>query len=91
MYYKLTGTVQKVDYTASAAKSSAISAQCRYVRLYATTDCHISISNPAVTATAAMTPLQAKDFEYYKVSPGNIISVIRSSGNGSLYISELTE
>jgi|TARA_R110002020_G_scaffold252343_1_gene466238 hypothetical protein len=91
MYYKLTGTVQKVDYTASAANSSAISAQCRYVRLYATTDCHISISNPAVTATAAMTPLQAKDFEYYKVSPGNIISVIRSSGNGSLYISELTE
>jgi len=91
MYYKLTGTVQKVDYTASAANSSAISGQCRYVRLYATTDCHISISNPAVTATAAMTPLQAKDFEYYKVSPGNIISVIRSSGNGSLYISELTE
>ena len=91
MYYKLTGTVQKVDYTASAANSSAISAQCRYERLYATTDCHISISNPAVTATAAMTPLQAKDFEYYKVSPGNIISVIRSSGNGSLYISELTE
>ena len=91
MYYKLTGTVQKVDYTASAANSSAISAQCRYVRLYATTDCHISISNPAVTATAAMTPLQAKDFEYYKVSPSNIISVIRSSGNGSLYISELTE
>ena len=91
MYYKLTGTVQKVDYTASAANSSAISAQCRYVRLYATTDCHISISNPAVSATAAMTPLQAKDFEYYKVSPGNIISVIRSSGNGSLYISELTE
>ena len=91
MYYKLTGTVQKIDYTASAANSSAISAQCRYVRLYATTDCHISISNPAVTATAAMTPLQAKDFEYYKVSPGNIISVIRSSGNGSLYISELSE
>jgi hypothetical protein len=91
MYYKLTGTVQKVDYTASAANSSAISDQVRYVRLYATTDCHISISNPAVTATAAMTPLAAKDYEYYKVAPGNIISVIRSSGNGSLYISELSE
>jgi threonine aldolase len=91
MYYKLSGVVKKVDYTGTAANSSAISAHVRYVRLYATTDCHISISNPAVTATAAMTPLQAKDFEYYKVSPGNIISVIRSSGNGSLYISELTE
>ena len=91
MYYKLSGVVKKVDYTGTAANSSAISAHVRFVRLYATTDCHISISNPAVTATAAMTPLQAKDFEYYKVSPGNIISVIRSSGNGSLYISELSE
>ena len=91
MYYKLTGTVQKVDYTASAANSSAISAQCRYVRLYATTDCHISISNPAVTATAAMTPLAAKDYEVFKVTEGNIISAIRASSDGSLYISELTE
>mgnify|MGYP006402053895 FL=1 len=91
MYYKLTGTVQKVDYTASAANSSAISGQCRYVRLYATTDCHISISNPAVTATAAMTPLAAKDYEVFKVTEGNIISAIRASSDGSLYISELTE
>jgi len=91
MYYKLTGTVQKVDYTGTAANSSAISGQVRYVRLYATTDCHVSINNPAVTATASMTPLQAKEAEIFKVSPGNIISVIRTSGNGSLYISELTE
>jgi len=38
-----------------------------------------------------MTPLQAKEAEIFKVSPGNIISVIRTSGNGSLYISELSE
>ena len=91
MYYKLTGTVQKVDYTDSAANSSAISDQVRYVRLYATTDCHITISKPAVTATASSTPLAAKDFEYFKVAPGNIISVIRNSGNGSLFISELSQ
>tara|TARA_R100000773_G_C4206197_1_gene107028 strand:+ start:23 stop:298 length:276 start_codon:yes stop_codon:yes gene_type:complete len=91
MYYKLTGTVQKVDYTASAANSSAISDQVRYVRLYATTDCFITISNPAVTATTSATPLQAKDYEVFKVAPGNIISVIRSASNGSLYISELSE
>tara|TARA_R100000664_G_C2751444_1_gene138737 strand:+ start:1876 stop:2151 length:276 start_codon:yes stop_codon:yes gene_type:complete len=91
MYYKLTGTVQKVDYTDTAANSSATSDHIRFVRLYATTDCHISINNPAVTATASMTPLQAKEVEIFKVAPGNIISVIRTSGNGSLYISELTE
>jgi hypothetical protein len=44
-----------------------------------------------VTATASSTPLAAKDFEYFKVAPGNIISVIRNSGNGSLFISELSE
>ena len=91
MYYKLTGTVQKVAYTATAATRSAFSDEVRLVRLYATSDCHISISNPAATATTSMTPLAAKDYEYYKVAPGNIISVIRSSGNGSLYISELSE
>ena len=91
MYYRLSGVVKKVDYTATAANSSAISAQVRYVRLYATTDCFITISNPAVTATTAATPLVAKDYEIFKVAPGQIISAIRASNDGSLYISELTE
>jgi|TARA_R110000796_G_C14319461_1_gene407635 hypothetical protein len=91
MYYRLSGVVKKVDYTATAANSSAISAQVRYVRLYATTDCFITISNPAVTATTAATPLVAKDYEIFKVAPGQIISAIRASSDGSLYISELTE
>ena len=91
MYYRLSGVVKKVDYTATAANSSAISAQVRYVRLYATTDCFITINNPAVTATTAATPLVAKDYEIFKVAPGQIISAIRASSDGSLYISELTE
>lgn len=91
MYYRLSGVVKKVNYTATAANSSAISAQVRYVRLYATTDCFITISNPAVTATTAATPLVAKDYEIFKVAPGQIISAIRASSDGSLYISELTE
>ena len=91
MYYRLSGVVKKVDYTATAANSSAISAQVRYVRLYATTDCFITISNPAVTATTTATPLVAKDYEIFKVAPGQIISAIRASSDGSLYISELTE
>ena len=91
MYYRLSGVVKKVDYTGTAANSSAISAQVRYVRLYATTDCFVTINNPAVTATTAATPLAAKDYEIFKVVPGNIISAIRASSDGSLYISELTE
>ena len=91
MYYRLSGVVKKVDYTATAANSSAISAQVRYVRLYASTDCFITISNPAVTATTAATPLVAKDYEIFKVAQGQIISAIRASSDGSLYISELTE
>jgi len=89
--YRLSGVVKKVDYTGTAANSSAISAQVRYVRLYATTDCFVTINNPAVTATNAATPLAAKDYEIMKVAPGNIISAIRASSDGSLYISELTE
>ena len=91
MYYKLSGVVKKVDYTASAANSSAISAHVRFIRVYATTDCFITISNPAVTATSAATPIAAKDYEVFKVTEGQIVSAIRSSADGSLYISELTE
>lgn len=91
MYYRLSGVVKKVNYTGTAANSSAITDQVRYVRLYATTDCFITISNPAVTATTAATPLVAKDYEIFKVAPGNIISAIRAASDGSLYISELTE
>lgn len=91
MYYKLSGVVKKVDYTASAANSSAISAHVRFIRVYATTDCFITISNPAVTATNAATPIAAKDYEVFKVTEGQIVSAIRSSADGSLYISELTE
>jgi len=91
MYYKLSGVVKKVDYTGTAANSSAITDQVRYVRLYATTDCFVTISNPVVTATTAATPLAAKDYEIFKVASGNIVSAIRASSDGSLYISELTE
>lgn len=90
MYYKL-DTVQKVAYTGTAANSSAMGGQTRYVRLYASTKCHISISNPAVTATTDMTPLNADSEEVFKVSPGNIISVVRAASSGNLFITELTE
>ena len=91
MYYKLSGVVKKVDYTASAANSSAISAHVRFIRVYATTDCFITISNPVVTATSAATPIAAKDYEVFKVTEGQIVSAIRAASDGSLYISELTE
>jgi len=91
MYYKLSGVVKKVDYTDSAANRSAISDHVRFIRVYTTTDCFITISNPAVTATNAATPIAAKDYEVFKVTEGQIVSAIRSASNGSLYISELTE
>tara|TARA_B100000287_G_scaffold413033_1_gene444132 strand:- start:48 stop:359 length:312 start_codon:yes stop_codon:yes gene_type:complete len=90
MYYKLS-TVQKVSYTGTAANSSAIGDQTRLVRLYATTKCHVSINNPAVTATTSMTPLNADSEEIFKVAPGNIISVVRAASSGDLFITELTE
>ncbi|BAQ88325.1 hypothetical protein [uncultured Mediterranean phage uvMED] len=88
MYYSFKDNVQAVAYTATAANSSAISDQTRFVRLYATTDCHINLFG---TATTSKTPLAAKDYEIVKVAPGDVISVIRNASNGTLFITELTE
>jgi hypothetical protein len=86
--YLLYDTVQKVDYTSTAASSSALGGQTRFVRLYATTDCHVNFNG---TATTSVTPIAAKDYEIVKCHPGGTISVIRNASNGSLFITELTE
>jgi hypothetical protein len=47
------GAVQKVDFSAASAASSAFAAQTYAIRVVATTDCHIKIGDGAVTASAS--------------------------------------
>jgi hypothetical protein len=80
------GASQVVAYTGTAANSTAMAASI--VRLYATTDCFVKISQAGTAATASDMILPATSVEYFVCHGGDIISVIQSSGAGSLYITQ---
>jgi hypothetical protein len=84
------GAVQKVDYTAASASSSAFGAQTYGIRVIATTDCHVKIGDGTVAATNSETYLPADLPEYFTVTPGQKIAAIRAAADGALFVTELT-
>jgi len=80
-------STQKVNSAGTSTQSAAISDNIFYVRIAADADCHIEIGvNP--TATTSSIFLASKDYEYFKISPGEKVAVI---GTVNLYVTELTE
>lgn len=83
------GATQVVAYTATAASSAALGDETRLVHLWPSTDCHILIGPSPQTADANDVPLTAKIATVVRVNPGDVISVIRQTDNGNLYVTEL--
>jgi hypothetical protein len=78
-----------VAVSGTSAQSSALSTTTGYVRLLATTLCHLRFgSNP--TATTAHMPLAPYVPEYFTITPGTKIAAIQNSAAGTLYITEVT-
>jgi hypothetical protein len=83
------GTTQTVAVSGTSAQSTAITASSGYVRLFATTLCHIRAgSNP--TSTTSNMPLAPYVPEYFAVSSGQKIAAIQNAAAGTLYITEVT-
>ena len=73
---------------ASSAQTAAIGVNVQYVRLVTDTACHYEVGvNP--TATSSNVFLPANEIEIIKISEGEKIAVIGTSGN--LYITSLVE
>ena len=86
------GQSDYVSVTATSAQSGAFNAHTHEIRVVSTTNCHINIG---VSPTAAATDdngfyLPAGVVEYFHVSPGEILAVIRDSADGTLCIAEMT-
>lgn len=82
-------STQSVAVSGTSAQSAAISGSTGYVRLFATTMCHIRVgSNP--TATTSHMPLAPFVPEYFVVPSGTKIAAIQNSSSGTLYITEVT-
>lgn len=82
-------TTQNVAYTASAGTiSNAVGAQTYKVRVVATTAAFITIGN-SPTATTSDTYMPAGIPEYFTITPGQKVSAIRASADGTLYVTEI--
>lgn len=86
------GQSDYVSVTATSAQSGAFTAHTHEIRVVSTTNCHINIG---VSPTAAASDdngfyLPAGVVEYFHVSPGEILAVIRDSADGTLSIAEMT-
>lgn len=89
--FRIDGAMQTVSTTASsAATTNPVDTQTRYVRLYATQDCHVTSGSGTPTASTANLFLPAGQPEYFKVNPGERVAAIRSTLDGTLYVSEMT-
>jgi hypothetical protein len=83
-------TSQDVAYTGSSAASAAFGAQTYKVRLLATTDCRVRISDGTPTAVATDTYLPALAAEYFTVTPGQKVAAIQQFSAGTLNVTEIS-
>ena len=83
----LFGTSQKVDYTGTAASSNAIAGST--FKIHSTTDCWVRLNGTAVVNGAGSHRLLKDTYFDVKADANTtVLSVIRESANGSLFISE---
>lgn len=83
--------VQTVTYTDTAGTSAAFNAQTYVVRVVCTTAAFVLISQAGTAATTANGFYMPSELpEYFQCNPGEKISVVKLSGDGSCYITEMT-
>lgn len=86
---------EKSDYisvSATSAQSAAFGDYCTEIRVVSTTNCHINIG---VNPTAAASDdngiyLPANVVEYYHVSPGQKVAVVRDTADGTFVVSQMS-
>jgi hypothetical protein len=86
------GVSDYVAVGAASAQSSAFGAQTQEIRVVCSTACHINIGqNPTAAATDNNGfALPANVVEYFHVTPGQKLAVIRDAADGVLSIAEMT-
>lgn len=83
------GVSQKKAFTSATSQATAVATNCTIVRVVATQNCHLAFgSNPTAVADGTGVYLVANIPEYFGITPGYKIAVIRDSADGNLFITE---
>lgn len=84
------GPTISATYTATAGTTAATTSTASKIRVVCTTAAFVKIgANP--TATAADMPMTANVPEYFDVAPGDKVSAIESSADGTVYVTEMSK
>lgn len=83
-------THQSAAYTTAAGTiTNAVGAQTYKVRIVCTTDAYVKVGDAPTAATSD--PLfPAGSVEYVTITPGQKVSAIRNSADGSVHVTEIT-
>lgn len=86
------GLTDYVAVAVASAQSVVWAANCREIRVVSTTNCHINIgANPTAAATDDNGfYLPANVVEYFHVSGGQRLAVIRDTADGVLTVAQMT-
>ena len=87
-YFRPQNVTQTRAVASTAAAAAAVSDTCSAVSLNSTVDCYVNFGGTA-SATAGCYLKAGLDYTF-TIHPSEVISAIRVSGDGTLYISELT-
>lgn len=81
-----------IAVSATSAQSAAFGTNTHEIRVVSTTNCHINIGvNPTAAASDSngmYLPLGV--IEYFHVSPGQKLAVVRDTADGTLVVAEMT-
>lgn len=81
---------QAVAFTATAARTTnAVGGQTYRIALIATEDCHIRFGSGTPTALATDFFLPKNNLVMFPIAPGEKVSAIRNSADGTLHVSEM--
>lgn len=93
MQYYGTGrlhTVQNITYTSTAGTIAApIGSQTYRLRVLVTTDAYVKVGSGTPTATTADAYLPGLIPEYFTCTPGQSVSAVQVSANGTLNVTEI--
>ena len=78
-----------VGATASAGSSAVMATGVRVVRVAPIVACHIAIGTSAVATTSSLY-MPAGTVEYFSTTPGELVSVIVSSDDGDVSITQMS-
>jgi hypothetical protein len=82
------GTSSTRSVTSSSAQTAAVGAATTIVRVICTVDCFLVFGSNPTANTSSSLFLPAGTAEYFGITPGYKIAAIRSTADGTLYITE---